>query len=77
MRTVPAIDLARPTSVRSIAIPSSLGHLARLYLLVERGLTGELDLGAVNKKSTKSLSAGRDGCSGASIFCNQRSAASG
>src|SRR5439155_11940433 len=38
MRAVPAIDLARPTSVCCIAVLSSLGRFASLYLLVERGI---------------------------------------
>src|SRR2546427_12021117 len=46
MRAFPAIDLARPTNVCCIAIPSSLGRLTRsLYLLVERGVARSTGIG--------------------------------
>src|SRR2546428_3436665 len=53
MRAVPAIDLARPTSVCCIAVLSSLGRFASLYLLVERGIGRSTRIGYFFEVSAK------------------------
>jgi len=52
MRAVPAIDLVRP-NVCCIAIPSSLGRVASLYLLVERGVGRSTRIGYFFEVSAK------------------------
>src|SRR6266571_2993829 len=69
MRAVPAIDLARPTSVCCIAVLSSLGQFASLYLLVERGIGRSTRTGYFFEVSAKLQ--GRVGFFGLAVmFCS-------